>query len=448
MLLIYVDRITNRLGYTLNFIFRDILGIEYHITNKKEDFIAFEGPKLSYSKKKISDEVFIYSKDLLFETVIEDKNIEAFYFDGIPAFFRTYSSKSSIPFDIFAASFYLVSRYEEYLPYMQDEHGRFRHEDSIAYKNNFLDIPIVNIWAKKLDKMINEHYPSFEIKQRYFRYFNTIDIDSAYSFSEKSVIRKLYGFFRDLLRGDFSECLFRINVLMKKEMDPYDTFNYQISLINKFKLKTIYFVLFGSFGKYDKNISPYNRRFQRLIKFLCDYAKVGIHPSYDSFDDPKQLTKQLRDIIEVIHKPVFRSRFHFLRFRLPVSFRTLIENKITDDYSMGYSNIIGFRAGICTEFNFYDLEFDVETNLRLHPFAIMDVALKKGMKLNADEAMQAIKSIVDNIADVNGDFISIWHNETLCERYEWNGWRDVYETMLEYVSKLDRAPYTEINKSV
>jgi hypothetical protein len=441
MLLIYVDKITNRLGYTLNLIFKDILGLEYKITTRRDDFAKYEGFKFSYTKRRISNEPYIYSSDLLFETTIEIQNLTLFTYENNPAIFKTYAKDTIMPFDVLAASFYFVSRYEEYLPFIQDKHGRFRCEESLAFKNCFLHKPIVNIWVKILRQKLNEFYPDMIFPKYYFRYFNTIDIDSAYSFKEKNFFRQSFGFFKDFFTGNFSECVYRINVLLGKKQDPYDTFDYQISLIKQYKLKTIYFILFGHYGKYDKNISPYNKKFHRLIKLLCDYAKVGIHPSYSSFDDAEDLSSQIKELYGVLHKPVLRNRFHYLRFRLPISFRRLLDNMISDDYSMGYSNAIGFRAGICTSYNFYDLEFDGETKLRLHPFSVMDVALKHGLGLNPSEAIDRIKKIVDEVNSVDGDFISVWHNESLSQRYQWKDWQEVYEDMIKYVSAIDRTPF-------
>jgi hypothetical protein len=82
--------------------------------------------------------------------------------------------------------------------------------------------------------------------------------------------------------------------LLKIEKDPYDTFEYIISLIERLKVNTIFFVLYGDYGKYDKNINPYNNKFRRLIKQLCDYGKVGVHPSYESFDYPQLINSQIK----------------------------------------------------------------------------------------------------------------------------------------------------------
>jgi hypothetical protein len=99
---------------------------------------------------------------------------------------------------------------------------------------------------------------------------------------------------------------------------------------------------------------------------------------------------------------------------------------------MGYSENIGFRAGICSSFNFYDLAQDYETKLRIHPFAYMDVALKNGLKLLPEQAIEEIKQMTDEVRCVGGEMISIWHNESLSNKREWIGWRNVYEKMIEY----------------
>jgi hypothetical protein len=431
MLLVYTDKITNRLGYTLNLIFKDVLGLEHKITTDKDYFIQAKGAKISYSANKIcNDELLIVPTELLFQTSIETQSLDYFVFEGIDAIFPTYNREAALPFDVFAASFYLVSRYEEYLPFIQDEFGRFGAKESFVFKNGLLEKPLINIWAKLLKEKFISRYPDIQFENREFHFFNTIDIDSAYSFKRKGLLRNLWGFARDFTHTDFSQCHYRVKVLFGKIGDPFDTFNYQIALIKKYRLKTIFFILFAHWGKYDKNIPTDNKHFRTLIKSLCDYAKIGIHPSFSSFNDPDELTEQINNLRALTHKPMLRSRFHYLKFSHPQSFRSLIDNMISDDYSMGYSTAVGFRSSICTEYNFYDLAIDSETKLREHPFAIMDVAMKNAMSLTPQEAEQKIEYLINQVKAVNGDFISLWHNSSLCENYGWQGWRGVYEKML------------------
>ncbi len=433
MLLVYVDKLTNRLGYTLNLVFKELLCVKYSITIDKEYFANYEGPKFSYSTKPISDELFLFSSPLLFQTIIEMVEIDYFEKDGTPYLFKTYTKESICDFDVLAACFYLVSRYEEYLPYIKDVHSRFKVEDSLAYKKGFLKKPVVNIWVNDLKAKILNKYPELFTQHNKYSYLNTIDVDSAYSYTCKGFTRNFLGFCRDLLKGQISLCSERIKVLLKIEKDPYDTFDYIIELIEKHKVNTIFFVLYGQYGKYDKNINPYNNRFRRLVKILCDYGKVGVHPSYECFEYPQMLNSQIKMLEETLHKPIQRARYHYLRFRLPEGYRNLMNtNTIEADFSMGYSDSIGFRAGICNSFNFYDLALDYETKLRVHPFAYMDVALKNGLQLSPQQALKEIKTMIDEVKEVNGELISIWHNESLSNKREWLGWRDIYEKAIEY----------------
>src|SRR4030065_214682 len=146
MLLIYTHKITPRINYIFKHFFGRILKIPETFTTKINEFVAHNGPKITYSKPPLGAEFFIRSHDLLFEQGINDIDIKIYEWDDVPCFFPIKES-STIPFDIFAASFYLISRYEEYLPHVQDMHERFSAVESLAYKNGFLEKPLVAIWA-------------------------------------------------------------------------------------------------------------------------------------------------------------------------------------------------------------------------------------------------------------------------------------------------------------
>jgi hypothetical protein len=133
----------------------------------------------------------------------------------------------------------------------------------------------------------------------------------------------------------------------------------------------------------------------------------------------------------VLNKDISSSRQHFLRIVLPSTYRNLIEQDITDDYSMGYAALPGFRAGICTPFNFYDLDLEIETKLRIHPFAVMDGTLNDYLGLTPADAIDHIKALIKEVKKVDGTFISLWHNESLSDQKRWKGWKRVYEQLIK-----------------
>jgi hypothetical protein len=193
----------------------------------------------------------------------------------------------------------------------------------------------------------------------------------------------------------------------------------------------LFFILLGDFSQYDRNVPHQNRYMQELIKFLDDMGEAGIHPSYASHRRVEDLKKEILRLSTILHRDIAISRQHFLKFSLPETYQRLIECEITDDYSMGYAELPGFRAGIASSFNFYDLDLETETPLRVHPISIMDGTLKDYMGLQPDEAIEVIKMQLNKVKAVNGLFIAVWHNESFAENKRWKGWRTVYELMLD-----------------
>ena len=161
------------------------------------------------------------------------------------------------------------------------------------------------------------------------------------------------------------------------------------------------------------------------------YADVGIHPSDRSSDNRSELQKELRIFSGITGEKVRQSRQHFLKFRLPQSYRNYIEAGIREDYSMGYASAIGFRAGTSRPFFFYDLLREEETPLKVIPFQVMDRTLKDYMKLSAEQSQEKIRVISDAIRSTGGTFVSIWHNDAFSDQGEWKGWKDVYLQMID-----------------
>lgn len=430
MMLIYTDKITNRIKYIYNLLIKEILNVDFELTKSQEDFEAFDGVKFSYSKHPLGDELYFHAENLLFDRGISHTELTFIDYEGLPAFFPVYTQKPALPFDPFAASFYLVSRYEEYLPYRKDEYGRFSTSESIAFQKDFLHKPLVNIWAYKIGEILKQNFPSFSFTGKKYQFQPTIDIDAAWAYKEKGVFRTMGAYLDELSRFDFAEIAKRTKVLLGTEKDPFDTYDFQLQMQKKYDIQHIYFILFAEYGLNDKNTPIQSMAFHKLIKSLADYAEVGIHPSYNSNQYSKKLKLEINRLSKVLNREITKSRQHFLKLQFPTTYRNLINLDITDDYSMGFAARPGFRAGICSTFNFYDLDLDTETTIRVHPFTFMEGTLRDYMNVEADQAMDIINPLIKEVKAVNGTFISLWHNESLSNDQRWVGWHKVYEEMI------------------
>jgi len=430
-ILIYSPKITLRLKYTFRLVFKELLLIDCEFTDELEQFEKSEKAKIIYAEKSPADGLYFNSNGLLHERGIKTLELQPFVFDDLKVIFPVYDKKSVLPFDIFAAIFYLVSRYEEYQPFVRDIHGRFTAKLSVAATLGFLDKPVVNIWSLKIKHILREKYPNLKFPERKYKFVPTYDIDSAYAYSHKGLVRSIGGLLLALKSFEWEEIAQRVRVLFGREKDPFDTYDLQIEYQKKYHLKPLYFILFGHYGRFDKNLNTRNRIFRKLVKRLGDYAKLGIHPSYASNEEPQRVAAEIRSLSNAIKKEITFSRQHFLRLSMPETYRNLIEYDITDDYTMGYAYLPGFRAGICSSFNFFDLDMEIETHLRIHPFAVMDGTLKDYLELSPEDAIKQIRKLIEEVRKVDGTFISLWHNESLSNQKRWKGWLEVYEKMLE-----------------
>lgn len=431
-IIICSERKTTRMVYIFNLILKNMLGLNPEFISDKNDIKEKNIPIISYGFNCDEASFFIAADDLLFERGIKEIPLNFSTYNDLPCFFPTYNKKSVYNFDLFAASFYLVSRYEEYLPFIKDRYGRFDANQSIAFQKGFLNKPLVNIWVLDLEKKLREKFPDLEFTKSEFKYIPTIDIDAVFAYKHKGFWRTIGGYLKNVRDHKWKEIIERTQVFTGKREDPFDSFDYIFQLHKSHKLKPIFFVLFADYGTNDKNLPIYNRKFQSVARRLIDYGHVGIHPSYTSNSIIGKAEKEITALSKVIHSEITKSRQHFLMLSMPESYNRLIDNGITEDYTMGYASQPGFRASICSPYYFYNLEFEMVTSLKIFPFSYMEGTLRDYMQLSPNEAKQIIFDLIDEVKTVNGNFISIWHNESLGGENRWKGWPDIYEASLNY----------------
>jgi hypothetical protein len=429
MIAVYSPHPDCRLRFTLKLIFRDVIGVPYKVISNEDEFNAFNGFKINYSNQELDCDLAFAPELLLYESDIKPVDLKPGKWNELQVIF--YHPSQTIPFDLFAATFYLASRYEEYLPTELDKHGRFQPENSIAFKLRFLQKPIINCWCALLQQIIQLKRPEIQFEKRQFKFTPTFDIDNAWAHRNKGFLRTAGASLKDLTKGDLGNFTRRCKVVFGNDIDPNDTYEYLNKIFIEHNIKAMFFFLLGDYGKFDTNVNPTNKALQELIKGISQSAEVGIHPSYGSHQNQAQLNKEVLRLSNIIDKPVQLSRQHFLKFQLPETYNRLISAGITQDFSMGYASQPGFRASICVPFYFFDLSKNEETSLRIHPLTYMDGTLREYLKLNPQQSMALISSLIEEVKAVNGEFISLWHNDTVSDEKDWKGWRQVFESTIK-----------------
>lgn len=432
--IIYSDVNSERLKYTVEFIFKIVLKANYILI---DDFIAFEnaeGFKINYSAKNSKNGFQILPHSLLFETTISESKPIPFFKDNLIYFFE--NKNGNFNFDVFSSAFYFISRYEEWQSFQPDSHLRFEADQSLLFKYNFHLKPMVEIWIMELKTKLQTFYNKLNLHQQEFKIISTIDVDNLFAYKHKGFFRTMGGFIKDIFRKDLKNFTERYKVLSGQRKDPFDMYDLVCEFCSKNKIPLIYFFLFKNKTKYDRTINPNSKVFHALLKNLINKnVIVGIHPSYNSSHHSKSMQNEIKNLSNKIKNNIIISRQHFLRFDIKTTPKLLMKNGILADFSMGFASKPGFRAGTSRPFYHYDFTSEKKNNFLLIPFCAMDGAYLHYDKVNPKLTNYSLFNLALEIKKVNGLFITVFHERTF-SNFLHDGFGDLYMQLHLKVNQL------------
>jgi len=345
--------------------------------------------------------------------------------------------------DLIASTYFLITRYEEIVrPETRDIHGRFPGIESLPYRAGFIDSPLVDEYSKLLRIQLRESgveipEPIKQIRKIYL----THDVDQL------SHYRNFRGFMGGLLRG--IRWPKEGNKAIKSYFgglrnDPWYTLPWMIKLDNSVRqvlgkdlCEAIVFIKVGGGNrKEDKPfITHHIQDFQSLLN-LCRKKNViiGLHSSYEAGINPNRITDEKKHLERVSKRKTTYHRNHYLDTREPQDMQMLINVGITDDFTLGYADVAGFRLGTCRPVKWINPNTRKLTSLTLHPLTIMDSTLsdKRYMYMNAHEAYEYCIRLINMVESWNGELVLLWHN-TSVEDIPQSYHRKLYQDIIKYL---------------
>jgi hypothetical protein len=427
---IYCLKRSPRLSYLLDFIFGHFFDAGYRLFDDLVSFKNFDGPKICYDSEPIDDSLWIYPHSIVFEKNIQQQVISLQTWAGEKGIFLSSADSRAFCIDVFAQSFYFLSRYEEYLPFKKDNFGRFSGKLSFAYFNKIHHLPIVDIWLLKLREALQRQFPSFSIPLRPLTpIMPTIDIDNPWEIQHLAPSFQWAKLVKNVLIGKWKKSIQLFNTIARSQKDPFDYYEMLIQSLQHFP-ETKFFFLLSNSAYPDNNRHLGHPAFQEKLHQVKKYFKVGIHPSVSSNSNMESLKTEFQAFEKLTDEKANTSRQHYLCLRFPETYSNLIKLGIRQDFSMGYHDICGFRAGSCRPFLWFDLNNETSTELTLNPFQWMDVSLNNYLQLKPGEAIQLIRSLKEEVKKVRGMVSFIWHNSSFDQNSGWNDWSRVYEESL------------------
>lgn len=416
-LLIYASERSERLDYTCRFIFNHSLKVHYTFTNNEAEFNSDSGIKINYSSKVFQNALQIMPAGLLSGKAIEKEKPEpSFQKEMIYLFSSSNKTTHEFHFDVFSAVFYCISRYEEWQEHSKDQHGRFEAAQSLFFKNNFHQKPVLEIWINELREKLNSLFPWKPLFARDFNVMSTIDVDNLFAYRAKGFVRTAGACVKDILKGDIKNLKERVSVLRGKKSDPFDIYENVSDFCFEQKIPLIYFFLYRTGTTYDRTVNPDSPTFTEVFETVSkNYAAIGIHPSYDASVQPEILQSEVKLISSKSNKTISFSRQHFLRFNIRSTPNELLMNGIEVDFSMGFASEQGLRAGTTLPFYYYDFAREKSSDLLFVPFCTMDGVYTIYKNISSEQALDAMLNLAKEIQAAGGNFISVFHERSFSD---------------------------------
>jgi hypothetical protein len=214
-----------------------------------------------------------------------------------------------------------------------------------------------------------------------------------------------------------------MQVVFGFKKDPYDVYDWLINLVKKGNSKLTVFFILGETPEFITSINTEKPKYIELIKHVADYMQTGLLFSPLALTNFNLLKEEKNRMETITNKPIMQSLNYNYLVNLPEIYRNLIALEIPSDCSMVYETQPGFRAGTCTPFLFYDLDYEIKTPLLIHPMAFSSKAMPATLSMSQKEAL--VKDLYHKVSEVNGTFSILFNTINIAENSESDFWKKI-----------------------
>jgi len=406
----------NERKYILDIIFDEFLGLKFEVIENDDyqDWII-----------ELHNKEIITIKDTFFSKYPND--LEYLKLENIPSKIEE--------LDIFAASFFMLSRWEEYVNKNRDSHDRFPAYESLAYKQGFLDRPIVNEYLEELKSMLLALDNNLKFKIHNYKLILTHDVDMPLKYqSFKSGLREIVGDIikRKDIKLSIKNSLQKVKVTFGLEKDPFDTFDYLMDISEKVGVKSYFFFMGKGLSKFDNMYDSSDKFINNLISKINKRGHhIGMHPTYDAYNNQTQFIKEKEELEKNLDTSITFGREHFLRFEVPTTWQIWEENGMKWDSTLSFADKEGFRCGVCYEYSVFNILTRKKLNLKEKPLIVMEGSFATYQPdIKPIEMEKKIKYLINKVKKYNGDFVFLWHNSSF-NTVQWQKYQDIYKRVLK-----------------
>jgi hypothetical protein len=432
--------------YIIDIIFNEFLGLNYKVEVRNEEGegdwvielrngarITFEDHFFNKNPKELEYLKFnnipnhIAYEQKTNNQFIPENNIPIIF--GVPKL-NIQSSSLICGIDIFSSSFFMLTRWEEYVNKVRDEEDRFPATESLAYKQDFLDRPIVNEYIEMLKNMLLKLDNSLKFKSHVPKLFISCDVDEPYDCSIQNIGRLIRACAGDILkRKNIKEFVKRVKRYSLKKIGKYNykddenyTFDWYMDVCEKAGIKAAFYFIPTSKEPKNGCYELQDKRIQNLLKLIDSRGhEIGVHGSYQTYQD-KQKAKLQKEMLEDtlkslgISQKVVGNRQHYLMWDSSLTPQVLEYAGFQYDTTGSYADRPGFRYGVCYEFSMFDFLNRKKLTIKERPLIVMEFSIIDDIFMGlgfSEEALQIMKKLKERCYKYKGNFTLLWHNNHL-----------------------------------
>jgi hypothetical protein len=430
--------------YICHVLFREFLGVNYILTFSNDVQAVEIKIKGGFRKVIIADEFFskvegtylkeeLIPRHVLTFSALEDSSAPIIYGGNL-------STQNEdvwfVGLDILASSFFMLTRWEEVVIPKRDIHGRFKANESLAYKHDFLHRPVVNEYVEILREVLEWAGASI-LSSRKPELVPTHDIDSYRMWgSPKKLFGRLKYYINDKkplkwwLSFDIPSY---VQSLLRMKKDPYDTFDEIMDLSADHNVISYFMLMDYGKTKFDRYYKVTDNAIQELIgRIKSQGHEIGFHPSYGSFNHQTLFDEAYKEVQSIV-SPFGRQ--HFLRFDPSSTWRIWDQAKLEWDSTVYYAEAPGFRCGTCYTFTVYDVINREQLTLKEKPMCFMEHSFMSYLKLDIPQMKEQLEYLMKQVVKYDGEFVFLWHNATF-NAPEHRKYKEVYSWIFKRFKEL------------
>lgn len=321
-----------------------------------------------------------------------------------------------LPIDLVAATFLMLSRWEEVRPGApKDEWGNDSHETSLAWRQGFLERPVVDEWALVLRAWLSVKSPGWRAEPSPWRILVTHDVDRircARSPTELLRVAAREGRQRGSVPAAVSMLLRHARAPFDYRADPeFRALHDLIEFDETLEVAGLYFFMASTPGPFTQGYdlaAPYAQEVAQEI--LSREGRIGIHPGYAAAENCELFLEEVHRCGAAIGRPIRTARMHYLRWRHDETAEMMAEAGIEEDYTLGYNTHTGFRCGTSHPFPLWSFGAEAPLPVTEYPLIIQDASMVTCMQLTEDEIQERLELYLARTKAVSGVLTLLLHN--------------------------------------